>query len=112
VKNEQLISADLNEAGILELLDREPHAPVRIITTIIGRQGYIFGRGNQQLSPAVIRRVGKNNIILIATINKILSLNGDPFLVDTGDSELDRELQGYIRVTTGFGKQLVYKVSA
>lgn len=112
VKNEQLISADLNEAAILELLDREPHAPVRIITTIIGRQGYIFGRGNQQLSPAVIRRVGKNNIILIATINKILSLNGEPFLVDTGDPELDRELQGYIRVTTGFGKQLVHKVSA
>ena len=49
---------------------------------------------------------------MIATINKILSLNGEPFLVDTGDPELDRELQGYIRVTTGFGKQLVYKVSA
>jgi predicted polyphosphate/ATP-dependent NAD kinase len=112
VKNKQLISADLNETAILELLAREPHTSAKIITTIIGRQGYIFGRGNQQLSPAVIRRVGRNNIIVIATINKILSLNAEPFLVDTGDPELDRELQGYIRVTTGFGKQLVHKVSA
>jgi predicted polyphosphate/ATP-dependent NAD kinase len=112
LKNKQLISADLNESAILELMAREPDTNVKIITTIIGRQGYIFGRGNQQLSPAVIRRVGKENIILIATINKILSLNEEAFLVDTGDPELDGELEGYIRVTTGFGKQHIYKVSA
>ena len=111
VKNKQLISADLNESAILELLAREPETPFKIIITVIGRQGYIFGRGNQQLSPSVIRRVGKENIILIATINKILSLNEEPFLVDTGDPELDNELEGYIRVTTGFGKQHIYKVS-
>ena len=112
LKNKQLISADLNESAILELLAREPDTPFKIIITIIGRQGYIFGRGNQQLSPSVIRRVGKENIILIATINKILSLNEEPFLVDTGDPELDKELEGYIRVTTGFGKQHIYTVSA
>ena len=112
VKNRQLISKDLNESAILELMAREPDTTFKIITTVIGRQGYIFGRGNQQLSPAVIRRVGKENIILIATINKILSLNEDDFLVDTGDPELDKELEGYVRVTTGFGKQHIYKVSA
>lgn len=112
VKNKQLISADLNESAILELMAREPGTTFKIITTVIGRQGYIFGRGNQQLSPAVIRRVGKENIILIATVNKILSLNGDDFLVDTGDPELDKELEGYIQVTTGFGKRHVYNVSA
>jgi predicted polyphosphate/ATP-dependent NAD kinase len=111
VKNRQLISADLNESAILDLLAREPDTPFKIIITIIGRQGYIFGRGNQQLSPSVIRRIGKENIILIATINKILSLNGEPFLVDTGDPELDKELKGYVRVTTGFGKQHIYAVS-
>lgn len=112
LKNKQLISADLNESAILELLAREPETPFKIIITVIGRQGYIFGRGNQQLSPSVIRSVGKENVILIATINKILSLNADPFLVDTGDPELDKELEGYIRVTTGFGKQHIYQVSA
>ncbi len=112
VKNKQLISTDLNESAILKLLAREPETPFKIIITIIGRQGYIFGRGNQQLSPSVIRSVGKENIILIATINKILSLNDEPFLVDTGDPELDKELEGYVRVTTGFGKQHIYQVSA
>jgi predicted polyphosphate/ATP-dependent NAD kinase len=112
VKNKQLIAEDLNESAILELMDREPGTTFKIITTIIGRQGYIFGRGNQQLSPAVIRRVGKENVILIATIHKILSLDAEPFLVDTGDAELDKELEGYIRVTTGFGKQHIYRVSA
>ncbi len=112
VKNKQLISADLNESAILQLLAREPETPFNIITTVIGRQGYIFGRGNQQISPAVIRRVGKENVIVIATINKILSLNQEPFLVDTGDPELDKELEGYIRVTTGFGKQHIYNVSS
>jgi len=112
LKNKQLISANLNELEILELFAREPETPFKIIITAIGRQGFIFGRGNQQLSPSVIRRVGKENVILIATINKILSLNEEPFLVDTGDPELDKELEGYIRVTTGFGKQHIYKVSA
>jgi predicted polyphosphate/ATP-dependent NAD kinase len=112
LKNKQLISANLNELAILELFAREPETPFKIIITAIGRQGFIFGRGNQQLSPSVIRRVGKENVILIATINKILSLNEEPFLVDTGDPELDKELEGYIRVTTGFGKQHIYKVSA
>jgi len=112
VKNKRLISADLNESAILELMARESGTAFKIIITIIGRQGYIFGRGNQQLSPAVIRKVGKENIILIATVNKILSLDEEPFLVDTGDQELDKELEGYIRVTTGFGKQHIYKVSA
>ena len=112
VKNRQVISADLNEAGILNLLAREPDTPFKIIITVIGRQGYIFGRGNQQLSPSVIRSVGKENIILIATTNKLFSLNGEPFLVDTGDPELDKELEGYVRVTTGFGKQHIYRVSA
>ena len=112
LKNKQLISANLNESAILELFAREPETPFKIIITAIGRQGFIFGRGNQQLSPSVIRSVGKENVILIATINKILSLNEEPFLVDTGDPELDKELEGYIRVTTGFGKQHIYKVSA
>ncbi len=82
----------------------------RIVVTVIGGQGHIFGRGNQQISPAVIRRVGLDRIRVIATQTKLLSLEGRPLLVDTGDPGLDEELCGYVKVTTGLGERTMYKV--
>ena len=111
VKNNQIVATDLNETAILKMMEQEQDTRFKIIITIIGQQGYVFGRGNQQLSPEVIRKVGKENIVIIATINKILSLNGEPFLVDTGDPELDKEMEGYIQVVTGFGRRQVCPVS-
>lgn len=78
--------------------------------TLIGGQGHIFGRGNQQLSPALIRSIGIENIIVVATKTKLKALNGRPLISDTGDSELDDELSGYIRVTTGFNDHVMYAV--
>ena len=101
---------DLTESDLLRLLDVHPDA--RIIVTVIGGQGHIFGRGNQQISPAVIRRVGRGGIIVIATQTKLLSLEGRPLLVDTGDAGLDAELSGYVKVVTGLGERTMYKVGA
>lgn len=97
---------DLNEQQLLSLIDGKK---AKIIVTVIGGQGYIFGRGNQQLSPAVIRSVGKENIIVVATKNKLISLNG-PLLVDTGDPECDKYLSGFLRVVTGFNEETVWEV--
>ena len=94
----RLIATDVNEQGLLDLLDGRP---ARIVVTIIGGQGYLFGRGNQQISPRVIRRVGRDNIQVVATKDKIIPLTGRPLLVDTGDEEVNAWLSGYIRVTTG-----------
>ncbi len=106
----KLAVADATEADLLALLER--HASARIIVTVIGGQGHIFGRGNQQISPAVIRRVGRDGVLVIATQTKLLSLQGRPLLVDTGDPELDAELRGYVKVTTGLGERTMYKVGA
>ncbi|MHA1462848.1 MAG: ATP-NAD kinase family protein [Candidatus Heimdallarchaeota archaeon] len=104
--NRKLIAMDLNEKQLLELLEQYPKS--KIIVTVIGNQGFVFGRGNQQFSPAVIRKVGKKNIILIATISKLEKT--ERLRVDTGDIELDKELHGFIRVVTSYHEDILMRI--
>lgn len=104
IRNKKLIAKDVSEKQLLDLIAGEK---AKIVVTAIGGQGHVFGRGNQQLSPAVIREAGKENIIIIATKEKLISLAGRSLLVDTGDEELDDELSGYIRVITGFKDYMI-----
>ena len=85
--NKKIIAKDVNEKQILEAIKDKT---ARIIVTPIGGQGFIFGRGNQQISPEVIRQVGIDNIVVIATKNKMKNLKS--LKVDTGDTELDLSL--------------------
>lgn len=108
VKDGKLAAADLNEAQLLKIMDGHN---TRIIVTPIGGQGYIFGRGNQQLSPEVIKKTGVDNIIVAATPAKLASLQRRPLLVDTGDNQVDEMLRGYKRVVTGYREEMVYKIA-
>ena len=107
VRKGRLVANDVSEARLLEIVAENR---AKIVVTVIGGQGHVFGRGNQQLSPAVIRKVGRENVIIIATKEKLISLADRPLLVDTGDEALDRELSGYMRVTTGYRDYLMCKV--
>jgi predicted polyphosphate/ATP-dependent NAD kinase len=82
--NKKIVASDVNEKQILEAIRGKT---AQIIITPIGGQGFIFGRGNQQISPKVIRRVGLDNIIVVATESKLRSLKN--LRVDTGDPKLD-----------------------
>ena len=110
VRDRELAGSDLTEGDLLALVDASPEA--FIVVTVIGGQGHVFGRGNQQISPAVIRRVGTDHIVVIATQTKLLSLEGRPLLVDTGDPALDEQLGGYAKVITALGERTMYKVGA
>jgi predicted polyphosphate/ATP-dependent NAD kinase len=105
-----LVGTDLTEEDLLRLMEAHPEG--HVVVTVIGGQGHILGRGNQQISPAVIRRVGTAGITVIATQTKLLSLEGRPLLVDTGDPDLDAELCGYVKVVTGLGERTMYRVGA
>ncbi len=107
--NKQLIACDLSATELLEYIGQH-QGPVKMIVTAIGGQGHIFGRGNQQFTPEIIRRVGQHNIIIIATREKILSLNSRPLLVDTHDPDLDQSLSGLYPVIVGYQDIILYKV--
>jgi predicted polyphosphate/ATP-dependent NAD kinase len=79
-----------------------------IIVSPTGGQGYVFGRGNQQISPRVIRAVGKDNIILVSTREKLANLRC--LRVDTIDEEINEELRGYWRVIVGRGEERLVRV--
>jgi len=107
IRNRKLVIADANEKSLLELLEKKS---AKVVVTPIGGQGFIFGRGNQQISPKVLGKIDLDNIIVISGLEKILSLGGRPLLVDTGDSEIDKAMSRYIKVITGYGEQIVYPV--
>lgn len=98
IKEGKLILKDASEKDLLELLDREKK--VMIILSPIGAQGFILGRGNQQISAAVIRKTGLDKLIIISTPHKLAEI---PYLlVDTGDEDLDISLAGKREVVTGY----------
>ena len=47
----------------------------------------------------------------MSTLDKIVSLKGRPFLVDTGSHAMDEMLKGYIKVLTGYDEYTVYRVA-
>ncbi len=104
VQDEKLIIKDASERNLLDLLDKvlnkEKEKSVKIIVSPIGAQGFILGRGSQQISAEVLHRVGAENLIIISTPHKLSELSH--LLVYTGDPELDRALAGRMLVVTGY----------
>lgn len=109
VENGEVIASDVTANELLALVDGHD---CRLVITLIGGQGHIFGRGNQQLSPAVIRKVGRQNICVLATKTKIQQLAGRPLISDSGDPTLDQELQGMLRILCGYNDYVMYRLGA
>lgn len=107
IKNKELVANDVNEQQILEIIGDDK---AKIIVTVIGGQGYVFGRGNQQLSGQVIKKVGKENIRIVAPKNKLMSISEGVLLVDTGDDEVNATFNGYIKVLITYQSESMEKI--
>jgi predicted polyphosphate/ATP-dependent NAD kinase len=120
-----VIANDVTEPQLWELINKHSleiqsaenriasqNDQLKLVITLIGGQGHIFGRGNQQLSPRIIKAIGKNNIIIVATKTKLAALNNRPLIIDTGDTQLDQTLSGYFPVITGYKDQVLYPASS
>ena len=88
-----VLVSDGTEADILEAIS----SPTTVVVSPIGGQGFIFGRGNHQLSPAVLNAV--DEITVVASGEKLDGL--DALRVDIDDDVLADELRGWMRVRTG-----------
>ena len=108
IKHKKLLASDVTAS---ELIALTTHQNCKLVLTLIGGQGHIIGRGNQQLSADFLTSLGKDNILLVATKSKLSNLSGRPLIVDSGDTKLDIQLSGLISIITGYHDQVLYPIA-
>jgi len=112
IQHKQIMAQDVTAQQLLTFIaDKKTYPSVKLVITLIGGQGHILGRGNQQLSPDLIRQIEKDNILILATKTKLKALEGRPLIVDSGDPELDKALTGYYKIVTGYHDYVMYQVA-
>ena len=105
-----MMHKDLNEQGLLEIISQHQGKKLLLLSPM-GGQGFLIGRGNLQLSPNVLREIGIENILGIATPAKLLGLS--EVRIDTGEEELDREIRDrkYLKLLQGYRTTRVIRVA-
>ena len=109
ILNRRLVEADVSAQQLRDLIANH-NGDVQVIITAIGGQGHIIGRGNQQLAPDILRAIPRQNIHIVASKEKILSLQNRPLLVDSNDPELDKSFSGYQSVLVGYDEFILYPI--
>ncbi|WP_250007822.1 ATP-NAD kinase family protein [Actinoplanes sp. M2I2] len=109
VMDGKTVGADLDEQALLEIMQGRQ---TWIVVGVLGGQGSLFGRGNQQISAEVIRRTGRDHIIVISSLEKLVALDTAALHVDTGDAEVDAMLAGHVRIETGPNRSTLFTVKA
>jgi predicted polyphosphate/ATP-dependent NAD kinase len=107
VRDGAVLGRDLSEDDVLRLLGA---GPATAIVGVIGGQGCLFGRGNQQIGALALRRIGRDNVVVVATFEKLASLAPQRLFVDTGDPAVDAMFDGYIQVVVGPGRTVMMRV--
>lgn len=108
IRDGELLQADADAASLEAFCAQ---GPCRLILTATGGQGMLLGRGNQQLSPVVLRAVGREGLLVVATHEKLKALQGRPLLMDIPDAELAAAFSAYIDVITGYQNRVLYRLA-
>ena len=111
-KGDKLIGTDLSEKELISILDNYPENEIVLLLSPMGGQGFLIGRGNLQLSPDVLRKIGIDNIMGVATPAKLLSISR--IRIDTGDTSLDKEIRGkkYVKIIQGYRTIKIVKIES
>ncbi|MFJ9948485.1 ATP-NAD kinase family protein [Kitasatospora sp. NPDC091207] len=107
VRDGALLASDVTEHRLLTLAMSQVTYGV---LSVIGGQGFLIGRGNQQFSPRVLDRLA--GLVVLATPQKLAALGGRPLLVDSGDAAADAAFNGHARVVTGHRTSVVYRIQS
>ena len=111
-KGDKLIGTDLSEKELISILDNYSENEIVLLLSPMGGQGFLIGRGNLQLSPDVLRKIGIDNIMGVATPAKLLSISR--IRIDTGDTSLDKEIRGkkYVKIIQGYRTIKIVKIES
>jgi len=109
VRDGRLVARDVRAADLDRLAG---DGPVRLVLGVTGQQGFLLGRGNQQIGPGLIARAGREGLVVLATEDKLRTLAEPRLWVDTGDPGLDARLGGYVRVHTGAGRAMMMRIAS
>lgn len=109
VRDRRLLARDATAAELDRLAGG---GPVGLVLGVTGRQGFLLGRGNQQIGRGLIARAGREGLIVLATEDKLRALAEPRLWVDSGDPALDARLAGYVRVRTGAGRAMVMRIAS
>ncbi|MEM0303857.1 MAG: ATP-NAD kinase family protein [Saccharolobus sp.] len=97
IKNKQLIKANANYYDLINLTGE-----LKLILSPIGRQGFLLGRGNQELGPLFLKKIKKKDLIVVSPISKLYTINC--LRIDTGDPLIDNMLKGVYNIIVGYEK--------
>ncbi len=106
-----LLAKNADTKMLEKIVRDEGSRVVRCLLSFARNQGFLFGRGNQQFSEFVVAALSSDNLKIVSTRSKLLSLSGRPLIVDTGNPDLDASLCGMLPIITGYEDQVFYRVS-
>lgn len=107
--NRDLVARDADDATLMRLAEGRD---VYVVLGVTGQQGFLLGRGNQQIGPALIAKAGSDGLIILATEDKLSALARPRLLVDTGNPDLDADLAGFVRVATGANREMMMRIAS
>ena len=108
LRDRRVVRADASEDQLAQALSTAHK--LRLLISPVGGQGFLLGRGNQQLSTRILKRTVRDGMRVASPLSKLMALGGRPLLIETDDVELATLFRPYVRVLIAPGREILYPV--